>query len=79
MFALLTMKVQPMSMSRDVFWGLRVEEREKFNLEEQDSVKEKNLFRRERFQTQEDKPDSHQQNKNLNLKNDVSILALGMT
>lgn len=60
MFALLTMKVQPTSMSRDVFWGLRVEEREKSNLEEQDSVREKNLFRRERFQTREDKPDSHQ-------------------
>lgn len=60
MFALLTMKVQPTSMSRDVFWGLRVEEREKSSLEEQGSVREKNLFRRMHFQTQEDKPDSHQ-------------------
>lgn len=55
MFVLLTMKVQPTSMSRDVFWGLCVEEREKPSLEEQGSVRGKNLFRREPFQTREDK------------------------
>lgn len=60
MFVLLTMKVQPTSMSKDVFWGLCVEEREKSSLEERGSIREKNLFRRKHFQTREDKPDSHQ-------------------
>lgn len=40
--------------------GLHVEEREKSSLEERGSVREKNLLRREHFQTREDKPDSHQ-------------------